>query len=284
MSSSETAGVIANSYCNVCRVGENLLRCARCKITLYCSKDHQKQDWKKHKVTCMKFQNVDTVEKRYGNIVNNQVSSAIPSEGSSENEILSSVGEVLSAHLTANNNFDDKSSTERTLKSARSAMPISGGTIVQPSKKGIRDFPEIVLHSSMAPFQHNIEDDILEEMCRNVIQDLNDYGLCVLDNFLGAERGKTVLSEVLEMQSQGVFRDGQLVSSKGKKEDLKTIRGDQICWVHGKEPNCPNIGYLINQVDAVIMRANRMANNGNLGQYNINGRTKVRKYIFIITW
>ncbi|KAK9703157.1 2OG-Fe(II) oxygenase superfamily [Popillia japonica] len=73
--------------------------------------------------------------------------------------------------------------------------------------------------------------------------------------------------------TKGVFKDGQLVSNKGRK-DLKTIRGDRITWIDGREAFCKNIGSLISQVDAVIIRANKMLNNGKLGQYNINGRTK----------
>lgn len=270
MSASDAAGAATNK-CAICGISENLLRCARCKITFYCSKDHQKQDWKKHKITCLKSQKVDSVEKKYGHIVSNQISTTIPSEGSSENEILSSLGE----NLSPNNNFlDEKSSTEKAIVSVRSAMPISGENIVQSKKRGIKDFPEINLNSSMPPFQNNFQEDYLEEMCRSVVYDLTNYGVCVLDNFIGTERGKVILSEVLEMQAKGVFRDGQLVSSN--KEDPKTIRSDQIYWVDGKEPNCANIGFLISQVDTVIMRANRMANNGKLGQYNIKGRTKVR--------
>ncbi|KAJ8944949.1 hypothetical protein NQ318_013097 [Aromia moschata] len=162
MSSSGTAGEVTTNTCSLCGISENLLRCSRCKVTFYCSKDHQKQDWKKHKVVCTKFENRNSVEKKYGHIVNNQVSTVIPSEGSSENEILSSLGE----NLSPNNNFpDEKTSTEKALKSATLAMPISGENIVQPTKKGIRDFPEITLHSGMAPFQHHIQDDYLEEMC-----------------------------------------------------------------------------------------------------------------------
>ncbi|XP_018579686.1 egl nine homolog 3 [Anoplophora glabripennis] len=270
MSALDAAGAAINK-CGVCGISENLLRCARCKITFYCSKDHQKQDWKKHKGTCSKSQKVDSVEKKYGHIVSNQTSTVLPSEGSSENEILSSLGE----NLSPNNNFlDEKSTTEKSLVSDRSVMPISGENIVQSKRKNIKDFPEINLNSGMPPFQNNFHDDYLEEMCRSVVHDLTNYGVCVLDNFIGAERGKVILSEVLEIQAKGVFRDGQLVSSKGNKEDPKTIRSDQIYWVDGKEPYCANIGFLISQVDAVIMRANRMANNGKLGQYNINGRTK----------
>ncbi|XP_076268262.1 prolyl hydroxylase EGLN3-like [Rhynchophorus ferrugineus] len=279
MSSQSDARLVG---CNVCGFGENLLRCARCKVTLYCSKEHQKKDWKKHKVNCnthiSSSSNLlsepggsSSVEQRYGHTYHSNNSTSIPIEGSSESEILSAAGETLT--LALNNNFDEKSSTERAIKNANSAMPIAGENIVQPKPKGLKYFPEVSLNNSSAPFQHNIEDDVV--MCTNIIQDLSDYGLCVLDNFLGYEEGKKVLAEVLHIKNKGALRDGQLVSTKGKaKEDLKTIRSDKICWVDGKEKDCQNIGFLIGRVDTLITRANRMVNNGKLRQYNINGRTK----------
>lgn len=116
-------------------------------------------------------------------------------------------------------------------------------------------------------------------MCSNLIRDMNEYGVCVLDNFLGHERGMEVLGEVINMYSAGVFevynqlqlfcktqsvnnwqnvyqhallycfhsQDGQLVSNKGEK-DKKHIRSDKITWIGGKEAGCTNIEYLINQV------------------------------------
>ncbi|XP_069741161.1 egl nine homolog 1 isoform X2 [Narcine bancroftii] len=38
--------------CGLCGKMEKLLLCGRCKKSFYCSKEHQKQDWKKHKQTC----------------------------------------------------------------------------------------------------------------------------------------------------------------------------------------------------------------------------------------
>jgi hypoxia-inducible factor prolyl hydroxylase len=46
----------------------------------------------------------------------------------------------------------------------------------------------------------------LEDMCSNLIRDMNEYGVCVLDNFLGNEKGLKVLDEVTEMHSAGVFK------------------------------------------------------------------------------
>ena len=38
--------------CSVLQPGERLLRCARCQQMWYCTKQHQKQHWKKHKARC----------------------------------------------------------------------------------------------------------------------------------------------------------------------------------------------------------------------------------------
>lgn len=256
--------------CSVCGNRENLLRCGQCKTIFYCSKEHQKEDWKRHRLTCKKQSSTESVEKKYGHIIDNQVKSVIPKEGSSENEILSSLG----VHLSPTNNNYKKQHVfkEEPSKSKVTEVPVNRQRVSPHKHDSFKDFSEISLHSPC-----HFKDDDLEEMCYNVIKDLTDYGLCVLDNFLGAQLGRNILKEVLQIEREGLFRDGQLVSTKGKnKEELKTIRGDQICWVHGKEVHYPNIGYLVNQVDFVIMKANKMPNNGKLGQFNINGRTKVR--------
>ncbi|XP_065368416.1 hypoxia-inducible factor prolyl hydroxylase [Calliphora vicina] len=113
-----------------------------------------------------------------------------------------------------------------------------------------------------------------EELCRNIISDMNQYGLSVVDDFLGREKGLQILNEVHKMYSAGVFKDGQLVNNMKSEQDLRTIRGDKITWVKGVERGCSNVGYLINQIDAVICRANSMRNNGKLGDYVIKERTK----------
>lgn len=257
--------------CAVCGICQNLLRCSRCKRIYYCSKSHQTKDWKRHKTSCVEFISDEKVNDKLKSISFENVE--LPSEGSSESEILNSQAESLSPNLHFQT---EKSSTHKAIKCAKTAMPISGENIVHPRESSVRDFPEISLKQSTPPFLHRNQDDVLDEMCRNVIRDMDDYGLCVVDNFLGEERGRCVLKEVLDMYTKGVFKHGQLVSSTGREEDLKTIRGDQIAWIDGREKFCKNIGHLISQVDTLIIRANKMLDNGKLGHYNINGRTKVR--------
>jgi hypoxia-inducible factor (prolyl hydroxylase) len=46
----------------------------------------------------------------------------------------------------------------------------------------------------------------LEEMCDNLIRDLNEYGVCVIDNFVGEMKGMRILEEAKCMYSAGLFR------------------------------------------------------------------------------
>ncbi|XP_066586936.1 egl nine homolog 1-like [Prorops nasuta] len=193
--------------------------------------------------------------------------SPITYEGSSEDTILGARAESLNPALESSRILLDH------LKNSKFEMPTK-------HHNGIKNFPEVRLAREvdlLPPFLHknrnNIE-ELIDEICRNVIRDMDEYGVCVVDNFLGTDKGLAVLNEVLNMYSAGMFKDGQLVSNKAGASDLKTIRGDQITWLDGKEKQCQNIGLLISQVDAIIMRANKMHNNGKMGNYTINGRTK----------
>ncbi len=98
------------------------------------------------------------------------------------------------------------------------------------------------------------------------------YGICVKDNFLGPQLGDRVLEEVEVLNRSGKFRGGQLVSQKSIPS--RSIRGDQIAWVEGREPGCESIGALMAHIDEAVMYS---AANGQLGDCVINGRTKVRR-------
>ena len=205
-----------------------------------------------------------------------QGATPITYEGSSESEILNARTETLSPALEYSASSRD--------------MPLQKPTFHSTSNGfGLKDFSDISLagDKSFPPFLHRsnrddegiieepcAEQELIDELCRIVIRDMDQFGVCVVDNFLGYKRGMAVLHEVTGMYTKGVFKDGQLVSNKAKN-DLKTIRGDQITWIDGKDESCKNIGLLISQVDSIILRANKMVNNGKIGNYNINGRTKV---------
>ncbi|KAJ8674103.1 hypothetical protein QAD02_005365 [Eretmocerus hayati] len=290
--------------CVVCGSEDRPLRCSRCKSVFYCTREHQVLDWDRHRQTCRKTpasiptahqdvgekarvkqtahdrelssvkvksgksrksKNQSSTHHQLTQEEKNGWTSPITYEGSSEDTILGARAELL-------NPLQSSRVLENSANNSTAEMP-------ERHHNSVRNFPEVRLRSdedlipSFLPTNRNNLGEI-EDICKNVVRDMNTWGVCVVNNFLGTEKGLAVLDEVLNMYSAGMFQDGQLVSNKANASDLKTIRGDQITWLDGKEKNCQNIGMLISKVDAIIMRANKMYNNGKMGEYTINGRTK----------
>ncbi|RWS29769.1 hypothetical protein B4U80_08914 [Leptotrombidium deliense] len=112
----------------------------------------------------------------------------------------------------------------------------------------------------------------LNRICFQVIKDINEFGICVIDHFLGAERGELILQQVKLLYSSGVFKEGQLASNR--VNSTQSIRGDKTIWVEGIEPLCDQIGFLVQIFDSIIMSCNKMNSDGQFGQYSITTRTK----------
>ncbi|CAH4031498.1 egl nine homolog 1 [Pieris brassicae] len=195
--------------------------------------------------------------------------SAITYEGSSEQEILSEKAQQL--------NTVEFSGTTDVLSTVKSDVKMP--ELPREHQSKIKEYPEASLKGSSAPFSNMVNSYYMDQtdpsydICQRVIRDMTQYGVCVLNNFLGKERGLLVLQEVLDMYRSGIFTAGQLVSNPVRTE-AQTIRSDRITWIDGKEKHCYHIGQLISQVDNIILKANKMVNNGKMGNYIINGRTK----------
>jgi hypoxia-inducible factor (prolyl hydroxylase) len=110
------------------------------------------------------------------------------------------------------------------------------------------------------------EDEKSKTLVDYVVRCLNDYGICVIDHFMGDELGNTVHKEVEQFQARGQLKHGQLVSHL---DSSKKIRGDEIRWVERGDDNATHIGTLIYRLDSLIRKTDGM-----LGRYRINGRTK----------
>ncbi|XP_023332905.1 egl nine homolog 1 [Eurytemora carolleeae] len=55
-----------------------------------------------------------------------------------------------------------------------------------------------------------------------------------------------------------------------------SVRSDKITWTDGISPKrSPNLLQLVQLLDAIILTANRVPSNGELGKYRINGRTRI---------
>ncbi|XP_070771765.1 egl nine homolog 1 isoform X4 [Enoplosus armatus] len=189
-------------YCELCGKMEHLLKCGRCRSSFYCSKEHQKQHWKEHKLICKEADKAQLPK---------QKPEQAPPSG------------------------DDK----------------------EPEKCREKISPEQA-DSASSPQKLAVE---------YIVPCMNKHGICVLDNFLGAETGLGILENVKALHKTGKFTDGQLVSQKS--DSTKDIRGDKITWIEGRESGCEKIRFLMSQMDDLIRHCN-----GKLGNYTINGRTK----------
>lgn len=112
----------------------------------------------------------------------------------------------------------------------------------------------------------------LDSLSLMILHDLNQYGICVIDQFL--PNGDPVLAEVLQLYSAGTFSAGQVVSSSAASAAGR-IRGDQVVWLRGSEDNCHSIGQLMATFDELISRCNsHKSKGGEFNKYDISGRTK----------
>ncbi|XP_052468399.1 egl nine homolog 1 isoform X3 [Carassius gibelio] len=192
-------------FCELCGKMENLLKCGRCRISFYCSKEHQKQHWKEHKLTCIEADKTKTVPQT-------PHQQEKPTDPETKDLI------------------------------TRTASSEADSTTTKPQT-------------------HKLATDY-------IVPCMNKHGICVVDNFLGEDMGLSILENVKALQQSGKFTEGQLVSQKS--DSTKDIRGDIITWIEGKEPGCEKICFLMSRMDDLVRNCN-----GKLGNYSINGRTKI---------
>ena len=88
--------------------------------------------------------------------------------------------------------------------------------------------------------KHNKDRNLLEKAVPMVIEHLNKFGVCVIDDFLGKERGEDIMIEVQGLQQ--LLRDGQ---TGGSGEVSHEYRSDRIVWTDGIHPHSPNLRELI---------------------------------------
>ncbi|XP_040035478.2 egl nine homolog 1 isoform X2 [Gasterosteus aculeatus] len=222
-------------YCELCGKMDDLLKCGRCRSSFYCSKEHQKQHWRKHKLTCKETDKAQLLK---------QKPEQPPPPGDDQ--------------------APEKHREETGPRETDSApVPQTASTEVSGDEDGPREersmnTPAPNGQTSSSPRKLAVE---------YIVPCMNKHGICVVDNFLGAEYGSGVLDNVQALQKTGKFTDGQLVSQKS--DSTKDIRGDKITWIEGREAGCEKIRVLMSRMDDLIRHCN-----GKLGNYKINGRTK----------
>lgn len=204
-------------YCELCGKMENLLKCGRCRSSFYCSKEHQKQHWKKHKLICKEVDKAQLPKQKPG-----KAPPPPPQPGEDE--------------------APEKSRDEKTPKRADSAA--------LPETPGVGDRPG----DGTATPNGQTSSSSQKLATEYIVPCMNKHGICVVDNFVGTDTGLGILENVKALHKTGKFTDGQLVSQKS--DSTKDIRGDKITWIEGREAGCEKILFLMSRMDDLIRHCN----------------------------
>ncbi|KAH8340610.1 hypothetical protein KR059_002442 [Drosophila kikkawai] len=300
---SDTESAMDTPRCSICGTQQQLLRCAKCKAVYYCSPAHQHLDWPTHRAECR------LLARQKAAAGNNNKSQ----QHQQQRQQLQQLQQAVAAANLDGNGAGANCSTAQMMTPAHQAQswPAEVDNLLnllgQPGQASAAaaDAAQMPQHHQQqqqhqhhhhhhhqgeksSSYQIGLADSSFmgsgserryEDLCRNIISDMNKYGLSVVDDFLGVETGLKILNEVRSMYNAGAFHDGQLVQnptpdvpSSAVRGDK--IRGDKIKWVGGNEPGCSNVWYLTNQIDSVVYRVNTMKDNGILGNYHIRERTR----------
>ncbi|XP_063299455.1 egl nine homolog 1 isoform X2 [Pelobates fuscus] len=259
-------------FCELCGKMENLLLCGRCRNSFYCSKEHQRQDWKNHKLVCKGNKPRTIIDTNPSKPL--QTSSSADTV-SSDGGLSVSSGET-SKSKTLGSGLPEESSAN-TLgfgESKQRELVVGGATLRAINEEDYTQTSGEAGGSSTArraDGKGKVNGQIkplLQKLAQEyIIPCMNKHGICVLDDFLGQDLGERIANEVKALHKTGRFTDGQLVNQKS--DSTRDIRGDQITWVEGKEAGCKAIRDLMNSMDDLIRHCN-----GKLGNFKINGRTK----------
>ncbi|XP_051277212.1 egl nine homolog 1 isoform X2 [Dicentrarchus labrax] len=233
-------------YCELCGKMENLLKCGRCRSSFYCSKEHQKQHWKKHKLICKEADRAQLPKQKP-----EQTTPPPPQPPP-----------LPPPPPPPPPPGDDEAPEKHPEQADSAALPPTADA------SGLGDRPGEDGSSNDTATPNGQTSSSPQKLATEyIVPCMNKHGICVVDNFLGAETGLGILDNVKALHKTGKFTDGQLVSQKS--DSTKDIRGDKITWIEGREPGCEKIRFLMSRMDDLIRHCN-----GKLGNYTINGRTK----------
>lgn len=131
----------------------------------------------------------------------------------------------------------------------------------------------------------DLSQDWFDSISRQLIEHMTQFGICVIDNFLGIDKGRAIFNEVEQLYSSKKYSNGSLVNDRfaynkndnsSSSADPGAIRNDRVIWVNGKEQFCSQINNLIQTLSSVITNSSTLSlySNNELDKIVINKRTK----------
>ncbi|MGH0161765.1 UNVERIFIED_CONTAM: hypothetical protein FKN15_050632 [Acipenser sinensis] len=185
-------------YCELCGKMENLLKCGRCRNSFYCSKEHQKQDWKKHKLVCKEAKKGQSLSQPFVQPAvqpaEHEPHQLCVAEKEGEPQKTPSEPECNSASQSADDPgpFNLPADGER----MRDFITPADGSGSMSDTKQTRDGIKTNGQTKSRPQKFAME---------YIVPCMNKHGICVVDNFLGEDRGLCILEEVKSLYDTGRF-------------------------------------------------------------------------------
>lgn len=235
------------SYCMEKR--KELQACGNCHAVFYCSREHQKKDWKQHKKMCQKEEQDATqksaLEKSFDQLILNNTSNNSGEHDSNTRDKLVAEFDII-----------DKLPQESIESNSHASNP--------------QHMPQWITQNSvdLCPFEEVTQRDL--GIVNTIVKNLMNWGISVIDSFLDEEKGNLCLQDVIELRGKtDIFQPGQIIQS-GKSE--KRIRGDKVVWLSGTEESAENLNYLFKKMDLIVSKCSKHLSD----KYSIMQRTKVR--------
>ncbi|XP_068248993.1 egl nine homolog 1-like isoform X2 [Palaemon carinicauda] len=279
-------------FCSLCNTLDDLKMCNRCKAVWYCSVAHQREHYRQHKAFCKERERINRRGVTGVNGVGLGANGRSMIGGFARHPVPPhAIGVdpyvLVGSQTPSSDHPMHFQGTDSAFGSGRRTS--LNDVDLSPSFDSGTDFDSYHHHShhrgstsslvQVCPDSQSLEESgfgptWLTDISAIVMRDLNRYGVCVVDNFLGLDKAQPILQEVEALRDRGLFEDGQVVSPSVQDQARGIIRGDKITWVTGNEPHCVNIRRLVSAVDSIIAKANHHQDAGQLAKYTITWRSR----------
>lgn len=167
---------------------------------------------------------------------------------------------------------------------SRDGVEASSSLSQQPGTSSLDTIAQNMKNNQAYQNPWDLSQDWFDSISRQLIEHMTQFGICVIDNFLGYQKGRAIYEEVEELYSSREYSKGGLVSDRlinngnnlNSTTDPGAIRNDRVIWVDGKEDNCCEINNLIQTLSSVVINSSTWSlySNNELDKIVINKRTK----------
>lgn len=264
--------------CQICEKSDDLKRCAKCKQVLYCSREHQVQDWKIHKTKCLRQHTPKKPDIKVP--VDSHTDTHTHNHTHSHSDVSSAyvTGSLVEDHSSSAviDNSDINRDRKHGVLITEKDEAASHSAVIQAIEASDNENP--IFDSSPfsrvtfpAPSSYDLH-DISKFVSKGILKD----GFCVVDDLLSEKQCAAVFREVMDIDNNQLMYDGKLSGGResGNEKQMvvnQNIRSDKIMWLNGTETNdYPSICKLVTEtMDRIVGGVNSFI------EEHIGGRTKV---------